>query len=239
MNTGPGYPAPKEPSRTKTPWTDAELLATVEVYKELREGKRQNKASAYRELGQRFNRKPEAYERRMQNISSVLQELRAEWLPGLKPLPNIGANVRPRLVEMVRAVFGSALETGHSPFEPDVVELMKRDLLEVPAGQVEPQPIARSVKDYARDAAVKAWVLKHANGVCECCANPAPFVMSNRLPFLEVHHVNRLAEAGQDTIENTVAVCPNGHRRLHHGADAADLRERLYASIPRLRRRKA
>ncbi|MCU0942266.1 MAG: hypothetical protein MUE35_06940, partial [Hydrogenophaga sp.] len=108
----------------------------MDVYKELLEGRRQNKASAYRELGQRFNRKPEAYERRMQNISFVLQELDIRWLPGLKPLPNIGTNVRPRLVEKVKEAFSSDLEGERHPFEPEVLALMKREVLEIPAGQI-------------------------------------------------------------------------------------------------------
>ncbi len=34
---------------------------------------------------------------------------------------------------------------------------------------------------------------------------------------LEVHHVIRLADGGSDTINNSVALCPNCHRELHFG----------------------
>ena len=37
-------------------------------------------------------------------------------------------------------------------------------------------------------------------------------------PFLEVHHVKRLAKGGADVPSNTVALCPNCHRAAHYGA---------------------
>jgi len=36
-------------------------------------------------------------------------------------------------------------------------------------------------------------------------------------PYLEVHHKIQLAEGGEDSIENAIAVCPNCHRELHFG----------------------
>lgn len=43
-----------------------------------------------------------------------------------------------------------------------------------------------------------------------------------------------MSEGGSDTIGNTVALCPNCHRKLHHGAETPVLRERLYHKLPRL-----
>jgi 5-methylcytosine-specific restriction endonuclease McrA len=31
------------------------------------------------------------------------------------------------------------------------------------------------------------------------------------------HHVKQLAHGGEDTVENAIAVCPNCHRKAHHG----------------------
>ena len=42
--------------------------------------------------------------------------------------------------------------------------------------------------------------------------NEAPFIKENGAPFLEIHHLKRLADGGSDTISNTVAICPNCHR---------------------------
>lgn len=71
---------------------------------------------------------------------------------------------------------------------------------------------------FVRNQDVIDEVLFRANGMCEICASPAPFVRaSNGEPYLEVHHIVPLAQNGEDTVENAVAACPNCHRRAHHG----------------------
>lgn len=105
-----------------------------------------------------------------------------------------------------------------------------------PEGQKQPQKISSTTSLYVRDPSVKAWVLENAKGDCENCGSPAPFLNSYDEPFLEVHHVVLLAEGGADTICNTIAVCPNCHRRYHYSKNKlSDLKE-LYIRIPRLRR---
>jgi len=62
-------------------------------------------------------------------------------------------------------------------------------------------------------------VLKRANGICERCKSKAPFIRKkDHTPYLEVHHKVFLANGGEDSIENAIAVCPNCHRELHFGA---------------------
>ena len=39
------------------------------------------------------------------------------------------------------------------------------------------------------------------------------------VPFLEVHHIDRLGTNGLDRIDRVAAVCPNCHRRSHYAAD--------------------
>lgn len=73
---------------------------------------------------------------------------------------------------------------------------------------------------YLRDPDVVAEVLARANGHCERCRNPAPFLTRTGEPYLEVHHVVWLARGGKDTVENARALCPNCHRELHYGAAA-------------------
>lgn len=71
---------------------------------------------------------------------------------------------------------------------------------------------------YKRNADVIAEVLSRANGVCECCKKPAPFMSkSKNAPFLEVHHIISLSADGYDTVENAEALCPNCHREKHFG----------------------
>ncbi|MFM5358466.1 HNH endonuclease [Aeromonas veronii] len=40
-------------------------------------------------------------------------------------------------------------------------------------------------------------------------------------PYLEVHHKEKLADGGEDTLENTIALCPNCHRKFHFGNPSA------------------
>jgi hypothetical protein len=66
-----------------------------------------------------------------------------------------------------------------------------------------------------RNAVVVEFTLKRANGVCQLCGNPSPFTKKDGTPYLEVHHIQWLSEDGFDTPENTVALCPNCHRKMH------------------------
>jgi len=70
-------------------------------------------------------------------------------------------------------------------------------------------------KSFQRNPYVTAYTLRRAGRCCELCNNPAPFVKPNGEPYLEVHHIKHLAEGGYDTIDNTVALCPNCHRKIH------------------------
>lgn len=71
---------------------------------------------------------------------------------------------------------------------------------------------------FIRNADVVVEVLQRANGVCDYCDQPAPFMKdSDGQGFLEVHHIIPLADNGDDTIANAVALCPNCHRQAHHG----------------------
>lgn len=106
-----------------------------------------------------------------------------------------------------------------------------------PDGQQQPEKISTTISSYVRDPSVKAWVLENANGNCESCGSPAPFMNSNGEPFLEVHHVILLADGGSDTICNAIAVCPNCHRRYHYSKNKISDVNRLYNAITRLRKK--
>ena len=71
---------------------------------------------------------------------------------------------------------------------------------------------------FERDPDVVAEALFRANGTCERCRKPAPFIRkSNGAKYLEVHHIVPLSEDGLDTVHNVLALCPNCHREVHHG----------------------
>jgi 5-methylcytosine-specific restriction protein A len=84
----------------------------------------------------------------------------------------------------------------------------------------DPMPRTTTVTTTAhlRNMDVVAEVVHRANGTCEACATPAPFLKrKDGSPYLEVHHKLRLADGGPDTVANTLALCPNCHRKAHHG----------------------
>ncbi|WP_175761315.1 HNH endonuclease [Burkholderia ambifaria] len=83
-----------------------------------------------------------------------------------------------------------------------------------------PAKIKAVTEIYVRSADVVAEVLLRANGACERCKVPAPFLRKkDHTPYLEVHHKQRLADDGEDTVENAIALCPNCHRELHFGVE--------------------
>lgn len=72
---------------------------------------------------------------------------------------------------------------------------------------------------HKRSKAVKDYVLMRANGVCESCQVPAPFVRGDGTPYLEPHHTTRLSDGGADHPRHVAAICPTCHRHIHYGKD--------------------
>lgn len=81
-----------------------------------------------------------------------------------------------------------------------------------------------TVKQYNRDQAVSKDTKNRAKGKCDLCNNEAPFKTKDG-PYLENHHVITIAEGGPDFIYNTVALCPNCHRKMHSLKDPKDLKK--------------
>ena len=113
--------------------------------------------------------------------------------------------------------------------------LRSRGHVEVPRGQAHPRRVATGEGErFERDPSVRAWVLQEAHEHCESCGQPGPFELESGDLYLEVHHVLGLARGGGDTIDNTVALCPNCHRALHLAGDRGDRMTRLYGRVARL-----
>lgn len=96
-----------------------------------------------------------------------------------------------------------------------------------PMGVVVPPRDTTSHDGFARDAAVHAWALQRARWRCEACGCEAPFRTEQGDPYLEVHHLRRLADGGSDTVDNVVALCPSCHREVHLGENADRMRLQL------------
>jgi 5-methylcytosine-specific restriction protein A len=87
---------------------------------------------------------------------------------------------------------------------------------------------------HERSAAVRGYVLARADGVCEACKKPAPFRRPDGTPYLEPHHIRRLSDGGADDPQWVGAICPNCHRKIHHGAEGKALNSRLRSHVERL-----
>jgi len=72
-----------------------------------------------------------------------------------------------------------------------------------------------TTQTFERNAFVTEFAKRRAKGICQLCNKPAPF--NNKLgePYLETHHIQWLSKGGSDTIDNTVALCPNCHKKMH------------------------
>ncbi len=70
-------------------------------------------------------------------------------------------------------------------------------------------------KQTYRNGSIADYAKAKADGICQLCGNPAPFNDANGKPYLESHHIIWLSQGGADSIENTVALCPNCHRKMH------------------------
>jgi 5-methylcytosine-specific restriction protein A len=227
-------------------------------------GKPNNQAQLVRALGLRFGRPGKDFMRRFGEISYVLAASGEAWILNLRgpttlavgeveeisgALMNAKKNfgvpvgvITKAQIRAMRAMTDSEVLPGAPwpfygdfAFTDDVVDSNTVALMEgPPPGVLHPQEVLTTVMTRARDDAVRAWVLRRANGQCECCSGDAPFMDKDGVPFLEVHHLRTLADLGSDRHTNAVAVCPNCHRRLHFGNDSEVLLGELYERVPEL-----
>jgi 5-methylcytosine-specific restriction protein A len=88
-------------------------------------------------------------------------------------------------------------------------------------------PSERKTIVHQRSEAIKAYVKRRANGVCEACGREAPFHTIRGEPYLEPHHVRRLADGGPDHPRWVSAICPTCHRLVHYGRDGNALNKKI------------
>lgn len=88
-----------------------------------------------------------------------------------------------------------------------------------------------------RSKAVRNYVLARAQGICELTGKPAPFLTKAGNPYLEVHHIRRLADEGPDDPRFVAAICPAVHREIHFGVNGDALNSQLLEKISRLEKK--
>jgi 5-methylcytosine-specific restriction protein A len=231
-------PKPQVATARDSDWSGGEIDAAVGRYLEMLrlegEGKPFIKAEVNRQLrlGALAGRTKSAVEFRMQNISAVLQKLNRRWITGYRPAANVGTNVETKILASLDRLEALSPEDSVPESDPVALERKVRGIRRVPLalqpeGATAPRKVTRSAEHFERDPRVKAWVLDKARGHCELCGGEAPFMDDDGFPFLEVHHIKPLAEGGADIVENAVALCPNCHRRCHHGHDRNSVARQL------------
>lgn len=71
------------------------------------------------------------------------------------------------------------------------------------------------IKAANRNPAVAKEAKLRANGICQLCGQKAPFLDAHGEPYLEAHHIVWISQGGEDSTNNTVALCPNCHKKMH------------------------
>ncbi len=209
--------------RSRIDWSDEELQAAVASYTEMMRldvvGTPYVKAHYYRQLAKQFGRDNGAFERRMQNISYLLDARGLRWLQGLKPQKNVGANVEPRLVGFLRELFAEL--TPPQTFPEDIGD---------PSGVIEGAKKQIVVNAYERDATAKPRCIKRWGCVCVVCDFDFHAVYGDLgKDFIHVHHLRPIHTIGEEYVldpENDLRpVCPNCHSMLHRKKDVLSIEE--------------
>jgi 5-methylcytosine-specific restriction protein A len=141
-----------------------------------------------------------------ENQPDVEDKTRKVWMFPLK-LKDVALPQAPTETELVEQ---------HAHSEREAHKLTDKEL-EKRALAATNKPFRHNVRSTVieRDPYVAEFARRRANGICDLCNNKAPFSKRGGDPYLEVHHVVWLSKGGPDTIDNTVALCPNCHRKMH------------------------
>jgi 5-methylcytosine-specific restriction endonuclease McrA len=91
-----------------------------------------------------------------------------------------------------------------------------------------PTSVEQIIRTYPRNSVLKNYVKRRSNYSCEIPnCNYVGFLKSDGEQYIEVHHIIPLSEGGEDSIFNTVALCPNCHRAIHYSEDREAMKQIL------------
>lgn len=137
--------------------------------------------------------------------------------------PDDNGNMRDIWMFPVMPLSENAQHISHELTEQEISTLSDKELARYAAVKnVNKEPKTAETVVYYRDPYLKQMVKRIAEGKCQFCGSDAPFVDKHGQPYLEAHHVIRLADGGKDAINNMVAICPNCHRKVHVLNDELD-----------------
>ena len=150
--------------------------------------------------------------------------------PYQKNMPDRNGMDRKVWVFPVKLIDGStATEEDLDKIEETQEKIVKKLSYDELKQKVAKQGVAKTsyrkttTKQYSRDAKLARLTRLSANGVCELCEQQAPFNDKNGEPYLESHHIDWLERGGTDTPDNTAALCPNCHKKMHIVEDPNDV----------------
>jgi len=124
------------------------------------------------------------------------------------------------LVEIVKKYSFDLLRLAENPLSPtDAID----DLNVWPSGVVAPEKTYRMSASYSRDPKIRSFVINRAKGRCEYCGEQGFLMSDGKSHYIEAHHIIALADEGEDTVENVIALCPKHHREAHFGANRTTL----------------
>lgn len=225
-------------------------------YEELKEELRADMLNIYHECMRKHNYKPNVFFARVNSDGPI----RTAMSLMMSPYPSLGFEKLWEYGDLDLTVEALILNSPkyHELFSSDQIEYCKEKMkkygyfpqgvtsaeedIEAITGQtlrelakkVEGRTVKKrqEVEVFERNPFVSKCAREHANGVCELCGAEAPFKDTKGRPFLEVHHVDWLSTGGKDSIDNTVALCPNCHRKMHvldRAVDRTVLKKRIAA----------
>jgi len=228
-------------------WSDHEFeIAVITYFRMLKmehEGVIYKKSNIRKDVVSNIlnNRTEASYEFRMRNISAVMSEMGLKYIKGYRPALNVGNGAKLIVRRLIEKEL-SGKECLNNTVDEDLlnkrVQILKDkiDLSLIPLSNNTPKSVERTSKTYERSPFIKAWVIQNADGKCEACGVNSTFKTKQGDYYLEVHHMKPLAFKGTDSISNTIALCPNCHKRLHYSIDKIEYMEFIYASINRLKK---
>jgi 5-methylcytosine-specific restriction enzyme A len=126
---------------------------------------------------------------------------------------------------------GDAARSLASDGETADLQILRREALAAVSAPAHADQIVAKRNIYERSNKIRSYVLARANGYCDACSRPAPFVSIGGIPYLEPHHIRRLGDGAPDDPRYMAAVCPNCHREIHYGANGREINERLQVEI--------
>jgi len=118
------------------------------------------------------------------------------------------------------------ITAGTTPEKPtETLDVLRIKALD--AANMKPDKKSSAREYYERSASVAKYVLARAAGKCELCGKDASFMRRDNTPYLEPHHILRLADEGPDHPDSIAALCPNCHREVHYGVNGEMVNKRL------------